>query len=180
MEVCPPGGDYASVKDDPSKTDNSTATWTASPAGEQAQGEGERSQLAGCSDLSGRVTHVWSRIVCKHLLTLHCCPRSLDPQACLEAMTYHSLTPIPQSGKGRKPPRPPQVRAMEMNVPLPHSMCEVFIHAILYNLFRVFSPDCTLHTAITSVISVLERSRLMHDYATGIPVRLSLTYTFIS
>ena len=26
-----------------------------------------------------------------------------------------------------------------------------------YSLFRVFSPECTLHTAITHVISVLER-----------------------
>ena len=58
MEGIPPGGDYASVKDDPSKTDNPPATWTPSPAGEQAQGEGERSQLAGCCVLSGRVTHV--------------------------------------------------------------------------------------------------------------------------
>ena len=49
-----------------------------------------------------------------------------------------------------------------------------------YNLFRVFSPDCTLHTAITHVISVLERSRLTHDYAIGIHVRLNLTCTFIT
>ena len=30
-----------------------------------------------------------------------------------------------------------------------------------YSLFKVFSPDCTLHTAITHVISVLERWSLM-------------------
>ena len=47
MEGNPPGGDDASVKDDPSKTDNPPATWTPSPAGEQAQGEGESSQLGG-------------------------------------------------------------------------------------------------------------------------------------
>ena len=58
MEECPTGGDDASVKDDPSKTDKPPATWTPSPTGEQAQDEGERSQLAGCCVLSGRVTHV--------------------------------------------------------------------------------------------------------------------------
>ena len=96
MEECLPGGDYASIKDDPSKTANPPATWTPIPAGEQAQSEGERSQLAGCCVVSGRVTHMWSRIVCKHLLTLHCCPCSLDPQACPEAMKYRKLPPIPQ------------------------------------------------------------------------------------
>ena len=57
MEGSHPGGDDASVKDDPSKTANPPATWTPSPAGEQAQDEGERSQLAaGCCVLGGRVT----------------------------------------------------------------------------------------------------------------------------
>ena len=97
MEECPPGDDYSSIKDDPSKTANPPATLTPSPAGEQAQGEGERLQSAGCCVLSGRVTHMWSHIVCKLLLTLHCCPRSLDPQACPEAMKNCKLPPIPQS-----------------------------------------------------------------------------------
>ena len=79
MEDCSPGGDYVSFKDNPSKTANPPATWTPSPAGEQAQGEGKRSQLAGCCDLSGCVTHVWSGVVCKLLLTLHCCLALLTP-----------------------------------------------------------------------------------------------------
>ena len=45
MEECLPGADYASVEDDPSKTDNPPAPCTSSPAGEQTQVEGERSQL---------------------------------------------------------------------------------------------------------------------------------------
>ena len=43
MEECPPGGDCASGEGDPSESDNSPASWTANPAGEQAQGESERS-----------------------------------------------------------------------------------------------------------------------------------------
>ena len=112
MEDCPPGGDDASVKDDLSKTDDSPATWTPSPTGEQLQGEGERSQLAGCCALSGRVTHVCSHVVCKLLPTLHCCPRSLDPQACPEVMTYPKLTPILHIRRRRKSHRPPQVRGI--------------------------------------------------------------------
>ena len=61
MEECPPGGDDASVKDDPSKTDNPPATWTPSPTGDQAQGGGEGSKLAVCCVLSECVTHIWSR-----------------------------------------------------------------------------------------------------------------------
>ena len=41
-----------------------------------------------------------------------------------------------------------------------------------YRRFRVFSPVCTLHAAITHEISVLERRRLTHDYAIGIHMRL--------
>lgn len=43
MEECPPSSDYAFVKDDPSKADNPPAAWTKIGAGEQRQGEGERS-----------------------------------------------------------------------------------------------------------------------------------------
>ena len=49
-----------------------------------------------------------------------------------------------------------------------------------YSHFRVFSPDCTLHTAITHVISVLERWRLTHDDAIGIHMRLHHSNTFIT
>ena len=49
-----------------------------------------------------------------------------------------------------------------------------------YSRFRVFSPDCTLHSAITHVISVLEWRRLMHDYAIGIHMRLHRSNTFIT
>ena len=97
MEACFPGGDYASVKEDLSKPANAPATWTPSTGGEQAQGEGKPSQLASwCCVFSGRVTRVWSRVVSKLLLTLHCPPRSLIPQFCREAMTYRKLTPTPQ------------------------------------------------------------------------------------
>ena len=48
MEECPPGGDYTSGKDDPSKSDNPCVGWTPNPAGEQTQGESERSQLGTC------------------------------------------------------------------------------------------------------------------------------------
>lgn len=41
----------------------------------------------------------------------------------------------------------------------------------IYSSFRGFSPCCTLHTAITHVISVFERQSLTHDYAVGIHVR---------
>ena len=62
MEECPPGGDCASDEGDPStSSDNPPASWTANPAGEQAQGsdqgESEHSQLA-CYVLSGNMTHV--------------------------------------------------------------------------------------------------------------------------
>ena len=49
-----------------------------------------------------------------------------------------------------------------------------------YSRFRVFSPDCTLHTAITHMISILERSRLTHDYTIGIHVRFYHSNTFIT
>ena len=71
MAERPPGVDYATTKDDPSKTDYPHATETASPAGEQAQGEGERSQLVGCCILSGCATHTWS--ACKFPVTRYCC-----------------------------------------------------------------------------------------------------------
>ena len=62
MEESPPGGDYASAKDDPSKSDNPPVIWTTNPAGEQAQGsaqgESERLQLACC--FSGNMAHIWS------------------------------------------------------------------------------------------------------------------------
>ena len=45
MEECLPGVDYASIKADPSMTHNLPATSTPSPAVEQTQAEGERSQL---------------------------------------------------------------------------------------------------------------------------------------
>ena len=45
MEECLPGVDYASIKGDPSMTHNLPATSTPSPAVEQTQAEGERSQL---------------------------------------------------------------------------------------------------------------------------------------
>ena len=46
--------------------------------------------------------------------------------------------------------------------------------------FHFFSPGCTLHTAITRVISVLELRRLTPDYAIGIHVRLNHSNTFIT
>ena len=55
-----------------------------------------------------------------------------------------------------------------------------FTFVVLYSCFRVFRHECRLHTAITHVISALERLRLTHDYAIGIHVRLNLTYTFVT
>ena len=49
-----------------------------------------------------------------------------------------------------------------------------------YSCFGFFSPDCTLHTAITDVISVLERRRHTHDYAIGIRMKLHSSNTFIT
>ena len=46
--------------------------------------------------------------------------------------------------------------------------CVVLCPVVHYSRFRVFSPDCTLHTAITHMILVLERQSLTHDYAIGI------------
>ena len=46
--------------------------------------------------------------------------------------------------------------------------------------FRVFHSDCTLHSAITHMISILERRRLSHDYIIGINVRLHLSNTVIT
>ena len=57
MEERPPGVDYATTKDDPSKTDYPHATETPNPAGDQAQGKSERS-LAGCCVLRGYATHI--------------------------------------------------------------------------------------------------------------------------
>ena len=45
MEEGRPDLDYASCKDDPSKSDSPPASGTSSTAGEQTQAEGERSQL---------------------------------------------------------------------------------------------------------------------------------------
>ena len=58
MEESLPGADYASVED-PSKTDNAPAPCTSSPAGEQTQVEGERSQLlhSQCTQDSRLVSH---------------------------------------------------------------------------------------------------------------------------
>ena len=47
-------------------------------------------------------------------------------------------------------------------------------------LFQGFSPDCTLHSAITHVISVLERRTPTHDCAIGIHVSLRRSHTFIT
>ena len=48
-----------------------------------------------------------------------------------------------------------------------------------YSRFRVFSPDCTLHSAITHVILVLERQTPTHHCAIGIHVSLRRSHTFI-
>ena len=50
----------------------------------------------------------------------------------------------------------------------------------LNTIYSRFSPDCTLHAAISHVISVLERWRLTHDYTIGIHVRLHHSNTFIT
>ena len=54
-----PGADYASVEDDQSKTDKPPAPCAPSPAGEQTQVEGERSQLlrSQCTQDSHVVSH---------------------------------------------------------------------------------------------------------------------------
>ena len=59
MDECLPGADYASVEDDQSKTDNRPAPCAPSPAGEQTQVEGERSQLlhSQCTQDSHLVSH---------------------------------------------------------------------------------------------------------------------------
>ena len=53
-------------------------------------------------------------------------------------------------------------------------------HVCTYSHFRGFSPDCTLHTAITCVISVLEWQSLLHDYTIHFPVRLRRSNTAIT
>ena len=59
MEEDPPGGDNASVEVDPSKTEtNPPASFTPNPAGEQAQGKSECSQLSAGSVSSGSMTHI--------------------------------------------------------------------------------------------------------------------------
>ena len=81
MEECLPGADYASIKDDPSKTDNPPAAGTPCPAGEQMQAEGERSQL-----LCSQWTH-GSHLVSYSLQDVpdtRYCSHSLDPQVCPE------------------------------------------------------------------------------------------------
>ena len=55
----PPGGDYASVEGDPSKTETKPPeSFTPNPAGEQAQGESECSQFSAGSVSSGSMTHI--------------------------------------------------------------------------------------------------------------------------
>ena len=43
-----------------------------------------------------------------------------------------------------------------------------------------FSPDCTLHTAITRIISHLKLQSLTHDYTIGIHMRLHRSNTVIA
>ena len=57
---------------------------------------------------------------------------------------------------------------------------QVTISQTCLQLFWFFSPDCTLHTAITHVISVLEWRRHTHDYAIGIHMRLHSSNTFLT
>ena len=119
MEEYPPGGDYASVKDDPSKTDNPLVTWTPSPAGEQLQGEGERSQLAGCCVLRDRVAHICSRIVRKLLLTPQCCPRLYIPTDLSRGDDCHSSELL-----SNKVSSATSGERHGVYVPLPHSTSE--------------------------------------------------------
>ena len=39
---------------------------------------------------------------------------------------------------------------------------------LVESFLRYFNPDCTLHTAITHMILVLEQWSLTHDYSIGI------------
>ena len=48
-----------------------------------------------------------------------------------------------------------------------------------YSRFRVFSPDCTLHSVITHVILVLVRRTPTHNCAIAIHVSLRRSHTFI-
>ena len=68
MEENRPDVDYASGKDDPSKSDSPPASGSPSTAGELTQAEGERSQVSYCV-LSGRMASIWSRTVCRISLT---------------------------------------------------------------------------------------------------------------
>ena len=49
-----------------------------------------------------------------------------------------------------------------------------------YSRFRVFSPDCTLHSAITHVILVLERRTPTHNCAIGIHVSLRRSLVWLA
>ena len=49
----------------------------------------------------------------------------------------------------------------------------------MYSCFIVFSPDCTLHAAITCMTLVLDWQSLPHDYAIRIHARLHYSDTFI-
>ena len=79
MEECLPGADYASVED-PSKTDNPPAPCTPSPAGEQTQVEGERSQLlrSQCTQDSHLVSHSLQASSGTTLLSSHPQPPGLS------------------------------------------------------------------------------------------------------
>ena len=58
--------------------------------------------------------------------------------------------------------------------------CLQLLLYLMYSRFRVFSPDCTLHSAITHVILVLEQRTPTHDYVIGIHVSLCGSHTFIT
>ena len=79
MEESLPGADYASVED-PSKTDNPPAPCTSSPAGEQTQVEGERSQLlhSQCTQDSHLVSHRLQASTGTTLLSSHPQPPGLS------------------------------------------------------------------------------------------------------
>ena len=80
MDECLPGADYASVEDDQSKTDNPPAPCAPSPAGEQTQVEGERSQLlrSQCTQDSHLVSHSLQASSGTTLLSSHPQPPGLS------------------------------------------------------------------------------------------------------
>ena len=119
MEECLPGGDYASAKDDPSKSDKPPAIRTTNSAGEQAQGsaqgESKCSQLA-CCVLSGSMTHIWSRLSLQASsdtawLSSLC---FINPRHVQRRWHITTCLPFPQSWRGRRSPPPPQMRQMEV------------------------------------------------------------------